>query len=68
MAVNDPMTLLPESEAWRLPNSFEQQKPLAEIETPDGNAADTIMQVHLSDGERDLRVILTALRRHGARR
>jgi GntR family transcriptional regulator, transcriptional repressor for pyruvate dehydrogenase complex len=63
MALNDAMTLLPDSEAWHGRLSTEHQQLISAIESGAGDAAETTMKLHVDNSERSLRAVLTAVRR-----
>ena len=65
MRLNDPMTLLPESEAWHQRLSGEHEALFEAIRSGDADSAETLMQEHIAISEQGLRAVLAAIRRRG---
>ena len=66
LALNDAMTLLPESDLWHRHMSGEHEALLEALESGDGDGAEKAMAQHVADSEQGLRAVLAAIRRRGA--
>jgi DNA-binding FadR family transcriptional regulator len=63
LRLNDPMSLLPESDTWHRRISGEHETIVEAIEARDADAAEAAMDLHVAHSEQSLRALLAAIRR-----
>jgi DNA-binding FadR family transcriptional regulator len=61
LRLNDPMTLLPESQTWHERTNAEHRLIVRAIEARDANAAETAMGVHVTNSGQGLRAVLASV-------